>query len=46
MLDLRPNCDGNFSPRPIRPPAMLAKHPAPKTRVLKAEGSGPAARAA
>ena len=30
-----PNCGGNFSARPIRPPAMLAKHPASTKRVLK-----------
>ena len=30
-----PNCGGNFSARPIRPPAMLAKHPASTERVLK-----------
>lgn len=29
-----PNCGGNFVPRPIRPPAMLAKHPASTKRVL------------
>jgi hypothetical protein len=23
-----PNCGGNFAPRPIRPPAMLERHPA------------------
>jgi hypothetical protein len=37
-----PNCGGNFSARPIRPPAMLKKHPASTRRVLKAEGCGPA----
>ena len=36
-----PNCGGNFSPRPIRPAAMLAKHPASTKRVLKAEGCAP-----
>ena len=41
-----PNCGGNFTPRPIRPAAMLAKHPASATRVLKAEGCGPAREAA
>ncbi|OXE37342.1 MAG: hypothetical protein CGW95_02100 [Phenylobacterium zucineum] len=30
-----PNCSGNFSPRPIRPAAMLAKYPASTERVLK-----------
>jgi hypothetical protein len=29
-----PNCGGNFAPRPIRPPAMLAKHPASAKRVF------------
>jgi len=29
-----PNCGGNFAPRPIRPPAMLAKHPASTKRVF------------
>ena len=33
-----PNCGGNFSARPIRPPAMLARHPASTRRVLKAGG--------
>ncbi|MBU0584372.1 MAG: DUF1272 domain-containing protein [Alphaproteobacteria bacterium] len=41
-----PNCGGSFSPRPIRPAAMLAKHPASTERVLKAEGCSPPARAA
>jgi hypothetical protein len=29
-----PNCGGGFVPRPIRPPAMLRKHPASTERVL------------
>jgi hypothetical protein len=33
-----PNCGGNFTPRPIRPAAMLAKAPPSTKRVLKAEG--------
>jgi hypothetical protein len=33
-----PNCGGNFSPRPIRPAALLAQAPASTVRVLKAEG--------
>ncbi|MGX9179110.1 MAG: DUF1272 domain-containing protein [Mesorhizobium sp.] len=41
-----PNCGGNFSARPIRPAAMLKKHPASTKRVLKAEGCGPARKAA
>jgi hypothetical protein len=30
-----PNCGGNFAPRPIRPPAMLAKDPASTERYLR-----------
>ena len=30
-----PNCTGELVRRPIRPPAMLAKHPASTQRVLK-----------
>ena len=37
-----PNCGGHFSPRPIRPTALLARHPASTRRILKAEGCGPA----
>lgn len=33
-----PNCAGNFVPRPIRPPAMLAKYPGSTKRVLKQGG--------
>ena len=33
-----PNCGGNFSPRPIRPVHMLAKHPASTKRVVKDGG--------
>jgi uncharacterized protein len=33
-----PNCGGNLSQRPIRPPAMLARHPASTERVFKPEG--------
>jgi len=36
-----PNCGGNFSPRPVRPAAMLEKYPASTKRVLKAAGCGP-----
>lgn len=32
-----PNCGGNLVERPIRPPAMLAKHPASTERVIKAQ---------
>jgi hypothetical protein len=38
-----PNCGGNFSPRPIRPAALLAKYPPSTKRVLKAEGCAPKA---
>jgi hypothetical protein len=38
-----PNCGGNFSPRPIRPAAMLLKYPAATQRVFKPEGCGRAA---
>ncbi len=30
-----PNCGGNFVARPIRPAAMLARHPASTKRVVK-----------
>lgn len=30
-----PNCAGNFTPRPVRPAAMLAKYPASMERVLR-----------
>ena len=30
-----PNCGGNFAARPIRPPAMLARHPAASERYLR-----------
>jgi hypothetical protein len=30
-----PNCGGNLAPRPIRPAAKLAKHPASTNRVFK-----------
>ena len=38
-----PNCGGNVAPRPIRPPAMLAKYPPSTKRVYKPEGCGRAA---
>jgi uncharacterized protein len=31
-----PNCTGNLVARPIRPPHMLARHPASTERVTKA----------
>jgi hypothetical protein len=30
-----PNCGGAFVPRPVRPPHMLARHPASTKRVTK-----------
>ena len=33
-----PNCGGNFTVRPIRPAAMLARYPASTKRVVKAGG--------
>jgi hypothetical protein len=35
-----PNCGGNFVPRPIRPPAALAKYPASTRRVFQPQGYG------
>jgi uncharacterized protein len=32
LSNVCPNCGGNFERRPIRPQAMLAKHPASKER--------------
>jgi len=32
-----PNCQGNLVPRPIRPAAMLAKHPASGDRKFRPE---------
>jgi len=36
-----PNCGGGFVPRPIRPSAELARHPASTVRVFKPEGCRP-----
>lgn len=33
-----PNCGGNFSPRPIRPVHLLAKHPPSLERIRKVGG--------
>ena len=33
-----PNCGGNFTRRPIRPPRMLEKYPPSAKRVLKPDG--------
>ena len=30
-----PNCGGNFTQRPLRPPASLLRHPASTQRVIK-----------
>ena len=35
-----PNCGGELVRRPVRPAAMLAKHPAATKRVLKPAGCG------
>jgi hypothetical protein len=35
-----PNCGGELVRRPIRPPTMVAKHPASTKRVLKPSGCG------
>ena len=37
-----PNCGGGFAPRPVRPAAMLARHPASTERV---RGTHPACAA-
>lgn len=37
-----PNCGGELVRRPVRPVAMLKKHPASTKRVLKPEGCSPA----
>ena len=41
-----PNCGGNFSPRPIRPAALLEKYPASTKRIVKAAGCLPQSDAA
>ncbi|KOF21107.1 hypothetical protein AC244_06945 [Ensifer adhaerens] len=33
-----PNCGGEFTRRPVRPAALLAKYPASTERVLKPQG--------
>jgi hypothetical protein len=43
LTGICPNCGGEFTGRPVRPAAMLAKHPASTKRVLKAEGCAPKA---
>ena len=41
-----PNCGGELVRRPVRPAAMLARHPASTKRIFKAEGCANPARAA
>jgi len=43
MLELCPNCGGNLVPRPVRPAAMLVRHPASAQLVIKTEGCSKAA---
>ncbi len=38
-----PNCGGELVRRPVRPAAMLAKHPASTKRILKPAGCAAAA---
>ncbi len=38
LAGICPNCGGDLTPRPIRPPAMLALHPASTLRVVKPQG--------
>jgi uncharacterized protein len=38
LAGICPNCGGNLVPRPIRPPAMLARHPAATVRKVKPGG--------
>jgi uncharacterized protein len=40
LAGICPNCGGDFVPRPIRPAAKLAKHPASPKRIFKPEGCG------
>ena len=35
-----PNCGGELVRRPVRPAAMLARHPASTTRIFKPQGCG------
>lgn len=42
LAGICPNCGGELVRRPVRPAAMLARHPASSKRILKAEGCGPA----
>jgi len=38
LAGICPNCGGNLTSRPIRPPKMLLRHPASTKRVWKSEG--------
>jgi hypothetical protein len=38
LAGICPNCAGGLVPRPIRPTAMLARHPASVNRVIKPQG--------
>lgn len=45
LKDICPNCGGNLVARPIRPAALLARHPASTHRVFRPEGCRPQAAA-
>ena len=38
LAGICPNCGGNLTSRPIRPPKMLSRHPASTKRVWKSQG--------
>jgi uncharacterized protein len=38
LSGLCPNCGGELVRRPVRPPAMLARHPASTRRIHKPDG--------
>jgi hypothetical protein len=40
LAGICPNCGGELVRRPVRPPRMLAKHPASTKHILKAGGCG------
>ncbi|MCA8889410.1 MAG: DUF1272 domain-containing protein [Parvularculaceae bacterium] len=40
LLGVCPNCGGNLTPRPIRPPALLEKYPASTRRVIGNHAAG------
>jgi uncharacterized protein len=35
-----PNCDGNFTPRPVRPASALERHPPSTRRIYNPQGCG------